>query len=78
MKHLLFVVIAVIGGYGFTLVCYMVGLVQPSLFLARLVADDHGGDTLLVPFLVINTVLSGIVIYLVLWFFTRRRKTGTT
>ena len=76
MKHLLFVVIAVVGGYGVTLLCYMVGLVEPSLYLARLVADDRGGDTLLVPFLVINTTLSAIGIYLILWFFTRRRRTG--
>ena len=75
MKHLLFVVIAVVGGYGVTLLCYMVGLVQPSLYLARLVADDRGGDTLLVPFLVITTTLSAIGIYLILWFFTRRRRT---
>src|SRR5437016_3130011 len=38
MKHLLFVVIALIGGYAVTLLCYMVGLVQPSLYLARLVS----------------------------------------
>jgi hypothetical protein len=76
MKHLLFVVIAVVGGYAVTLFCYMVGFVQPSLCLARLVAEDRGGDTLLVPFLVINTGLSAIGIYLILWLVTRKRRPG--
>src|SRR5260221_9230036 len=76
LKHLLFVVIAVVGGYAVTLLCYMVGLVQPSLYLARLVAEDRGGDTLLVPFLVINTGLSAVGIYLILWFVTRKRRLG--
>ena len=74
MKTLLFIVISVVGGYGFTLFCYMVSLVQPGLFLARLVGDDRGGDTILGPFLVINTALSAIGIYLVLWFLTRKRR----
>ena len=77
MKYLLFVVIAVVGGYAVTLFCYMVGLVQPSLYLARLVAEDRGGDTLLVPFLVINTGLSAVGIYLILWFVTRKRRPGS-
>jgi phage shock protein PspC (stress-responsive transcriptional regulator) len=74
MKHVLFIVIAVVGGYGVTLLCYIAGLVQPSLFLARLVAEDRGGDTLIVHFLVINTVLSAVGIYLILWFVTRKRR----
>jgi hypothetical protein len=74
MKHLLFAVISVVGGYAVTLFCYTVGLIQPSLYLARLFAEDRGGDTLLVPFLVINTGLSAIGIYLVLWFVARKRR----
>jgi len=59
MKHLLFVIISLLRGYGLTLLCCVTGggFVQLSLFLARLVVDDGGGDTLLVPFTIINTVL---------------------
>ena len=51
MKHLLFVIISLLRGYGLTLLCCVTGggFVQLSLFLARLVVDDGGGDTLLVP-----------------------------
>jgi len=59
MKHLLFVIISLLRGNGLTLLCCVIGggFVQLSLFLARLVVDDGGGDTLLVPFTIINTVL---------------------
>ena len=69
MRYLIYAVLcilAIVGGYGLTLICYMVGFVQPALFLASLIADDKGGDTLLTPFLIINTILYAIPVYVLL------------
>ena len=65
MRHVLFALIAILIGYGITLVFYMVGqpLVAPSLFLARLLTQDRGGDSLLPAFIVINTLICAVVIY---------------
>jgi len=67
-------VTAVIGGFGVTLLCYMYGgiLVRPGLFLARLVAEDRGGESLMPTFLIINSALVAIGIYLILWTLTRK------
>lgn len=70
MRHLVFIVIALASGYCLTLVFYYVGgvLVLPALSLARVFAADRGGDSLLVPFTVINTTaLCAVLIYTVLW-----------
>jgi hypothetical protein len=76
MMHLLYEVIAILVGYGLTLVFYIGGepLVSPSLFLARLFVPDHGGESLLPAFTVINTVLCSILIYGGLWATEHRRR----
>jgi hypothetical protein len=68
MRNVLFALIAILIGYGLTLVFYMVGqpLVAPSLFLARLLAQDRGGDSLLPAFMIINTLICAVVIYCLL------------
>jgi hypothetical protein len=74
--QLLFIIIAVVAGYGMTLLCYIKGgfALQPGLFLAKLFREARGGESLLVPFEVINTTIYSIVIYTVLWLTKRRRK----
>jgi hypothetical protein len=79
MRYLIYAIIAILVGYGLTLVFYMVGgpFVQPALLLASLFADDEGGDTLLPAFLVINTFLCSIPVYLGLgWASNRLRSRG--
>lgn len=68
MRHVVFAVIAIVAAYGITLLFYMIGkpLVSPSLFLARQLASDRGGDSLLPAFTIINTLISAVLIYLVL------------
>ena len=69
MRHLIFILIALVSGYCLTLVFYMVGgaLVLPALLLARMFAADRGGDSLLMPFTVINTAICAVLIYAALW-----------
>lgn len=76
MRQFIFIVIALVLGYGLTLFFYTVGgiLVQPALFLAKIVAVDRGGDSLLVPFMLINTVLCAGLIYAALWWATERDR----
>lgn len=52
-------VMAIVIGYAVTLFFYFVGepLVSPSLFLARQLVSDRGGDSLLFAFTVINTLI---------------------
>ena len=68
--------VAIIVGYGLTLLIYTAGdpFVQPALFLARLFSADRGGDTLLPAFLVVNTVLCAIPVYLGLRWATSRLR----
>jgi hypothetical protein len=70
--------IAVVSGYGLTLIFYFVGepFVLPGLSLARLLAADRGGDSLLMPFMLINTALCAVLVYAVLWAAGRTRSTG--
>ena len=73
VRPLSLLIASVIAGYGLTLFCYMIGgvLVQPSLFLAKLLFDDRGGDSLILPFGIINTVICSILIYAILWRLTK-------
>ena len=66
MRQLIYAVIAILAGYGLTLVFYMIGgpFVQPALALARLLNDDRGGDGLLPTFLVINTMICSLLVYI--------------
>jgi hypothetical protein len=59
------------------LIFYIAGglLVQPSLLLAKMFFADRGGDTLLVPFTVINTGICSMFIYGALWWATKDSKT---
>jgi hypothetical protein len=80
MRHLSYVVIAVAAGFGLTLASYMVGgpLVWPALSLARLFAEDRGGESLLAPFLVVSVVLYAALVYVALWLVGRSsKKTGS-
>lgn len=76
MRNVVFAVIAILIGYGITLLFYMLGepLVSPSLFLARQLSSDRGGDSLLPAFIIINTLICAIVIYVSLWCFSRSRR----
>ena len=75
MRNVLYAGIAILIGYAITLLFYMVGqpLVAPSLFLARLLAQDRGGDSLLPAFIVINTLICAVVIYVLLWSVSKYR-----
>jgi len=74
MRHVINAFIAILIGFGLTLIFYMAGgpFVQPALFLAKLVATDRGGNTLLPAFLIINTSLCSILIDLGLCWATKR------
>jgi hypothetical protein len=73
MRRVIYLLISLVIGYGLTLIFYVAGgsLVQPALFLAKFVVSDRGGDSLLLPFTVINTFLCSIFIYAGLWWATR-------
>jgi len=76
MRNVIYAMIAIVIGYGLTLLFYMFGepLVSPSLFLARQLSSDNGGDSLLPAFMIINTLICAVVTYLVLWCVTRRHR----
>ena len=76
MRNVIYAAIAGVIGYGITLLFYMVGkpLVSPSLFLARLLLTDRGGDSLLPAFTIINTLICAIVIFALLWVVTTYRR----
>ena len=76
IRHLAYLVIAVVAGCGLTLVFYMVGapFVLSALYLARLFAEDRGGDSLLGPFLVANTALCAALVYATLCLIGRAVK----
>jgi hypothetical protein len=65
MRQLIYAVIAILAGYGLTLVFYVIGdpFVRPALALARLLNGDRGGDSLLPTFLVINTMVCSLLVY---------------
>jgi hypothetical protein len=77
MRHLLYPVVAVVSGFGLSLLFYMVGspLVDPALYLARLFAVNRGGDTMLGPYFVANTALCAVLTYAVLYLAERVAKT---
>lgn len=77
MRHLACFVIAVVVGFGLTLVFYFVGgpLVRPALYLAGLFAVDRGGDSMLGPFLILNTALCAALVYAALCLVGRALKT---
>ena len=76
VRNVVFGLVAIFIGYGVTLLFYMVGqpLVAPSLFLARLLAQNRGGDSLLPIFIVINTLICAVVIYGLLWWVNKYRR----
>jgi hypothetical protein len=76
MRYLIYAVVALLLGYGLTLIFYMAGdpFVKPALLLASLLAD-RGGDTLLPAFLIISAVLCSVPIYFALcWAFKRMHR----
>lgn len=76
MRKVVYAVIAILIGYGITVLFYMVGepLVSPSLFLARQVSSDSGGDSLLPAFTIINTLICAFVIYALVRCLTTYRR----
>ena len=75
VRHLVFLVIALVLGYSLTLIFIKVGgvFVQPAVFLAKLVVVDRG-NSLLLPFTYINTLLCAGIIYVALCLVTGRSR----
>ncbi len=76
MRKVVYTVIGLVIGFAITLLFYWIGepVVLPSLFLARLISADSGGDSLLPAFMIINTLIWAIVIYLLLWSVNKYRR----
>ena len=73
MRHLIWIAIALAIGFVLTFLFYVIGgvWVKPALFLARIFFEDRGGESLMLPYLVINTVLCALLIYAALFSSTK-------
>ena len=80
MRHLIYGAVALLAGFGLTVLFYLVGepLASPAMFLARAFLISINGEPSLLPaFTVINTLLCSIVIYVaLLWVTNAYRPSG--